>query len=68
MADTVRVRFQGEGTGEGELSWGQKTAWRGVLGRGSAIWLVGKFDVPEGQTVEDIADGVSFLMTRCGPS
>jgi hypothetical protein len=64
MADTVRVQFQGEGTGEGELSWGQKTAWRGVLARGSAIWLVGKFDVPEGRTVEDIADGVSFLMSR----
>lgn len=65
MADKVVVPFAGEGSGTGELSWGQKTVWRGVLSRnGAPIWLIGIEEVPEGKTLDDIAGDFSFLIGR----
>ncbi len=65
MADKVVVPFAGEGSGTGELTWGQKTVWRGVLSRnGAPIWLIGIEEVPQGRTIEDIAGDFTFLISR----
>ncbi len=65
MADKVVVPFAGEGSGPGELSWGQKTVWRGVQGRGGLpVWLIGVEEVPLGKTIEDIAGDFTFLISR----
>jgi Condensation domain len=64
VAERILVPFDGEGSGTGELSWGQKTAWRGVLMRGGTIWLVGVYPVPAGKTVDDLAADLAFLVSR----
>jgi hypothetical protein len=65
VADRVVVPFAGEGSGTGELTWGQKTVWRGVLSRnGAPIWLIGIEEVADGRTIEDIAGDFTFLISR----
>jgi hypothetical protein len=63
-AGKVVVRFAGEGSGTGPLTWGQDTVWRGIVGAGSTMWLTGVRELPAGTSVEDVADSLSFLMGR----
>ncbi|HXP20967.1 MAG TPA: condensation domain-containing protein [Streptosporangiaceae bacterium] len=64
MADKVLVPFAGEGSGIAELSWGQQVIWRGIEARGAPIWLPGLEPIARGKTVQDVADLLSFLMSR----
>lgn len=69
MTETVRVPFAGDGSGgdgsgAGELSWGQQTIWRGIEARGGPIWLRGLEALPKGRTVDDIASLLGFMMSR----
>lgn len=64
VADKLLVPFVGEGSGSGVLSWGQQTIWRAFEAAGTPIWLAGVKAVPDGSTVEDVADRLAFLMSR----
>lgn len=70
MADTatrqrIPVRFQGEGSGVEELTWGQWAAWRSMeLGGGRVDWAGGTMPLLDGQTVEQIVMELAFLMSR----
>lgn len=64
MAVRLGVRFEGEGSGTGELSWGQETVWRGIGDRDSAIILAGTDPLPEGTTVADVAGELAYIMSR----
>lgn len=60
----VPVAFAGEGAGEGELTWGQRAAWRTFLADGEAKTLGGVVPIPGGATVEQCADSLAFVMSR----
>jgi hypothetical protein len=64
VADRLVVPFAGEGSGTGNLSWGQQTIWRGIEARDKPIWLTGVAPLPEGATVDDVAAVLSYLMSR----
>lgn len=64
MADSLLVPFAGEGSGIGELSWGQQTVWRGVQARGAPIIITAVKPLTDGTTVDDVADDLGFLMSR----
>lgn len=64
-ADKVVVPFAGEGSGVGELSWGQQVIWRGIeLSGGEANILTGIALLSDGSAVQDVADVLSYLMSR----
>jgi len=64
VAERVLVRFAGEGSGSGGLSWGQQTIWREFEGLGVPVWLTGLVPVRPGWTVGDQADELAFVMSR----
>ncbi len=65
MPEQLLVQFAGEGSGVGELSWGQQTIWRGIRARGGRpIWLPGLEPIAPGKTEQDVADLLRFLMSR----
>jgi Condensation domain len=65
VPEQLLVPFAGEGSGVGELSWGQQTIWRGIVGRdGRPIWLPGLEPIASGKTVQDVARLLTFMMSR----
>ena len=61
---TVRVRFEGHGSGIAELTWGQREIWRSIRQRESAMIVGGAFPLPAGTTLETMADTLRHLMSR----
>lgn len=64
MVEYVDVAFVGEGSGEGELTWGQRAAWRTFLADGEAKTLGGVVPVPATTSVAAVADALRFVLTR----
>ncbi len=56
------VSFAGEGSGHGELSWGQREIWSAMMRQG---WLSlgGVMPLPPGYTVQALADNLSRVMS-----
>jgi hypothetical protein len=64
VPDKLVVPFAGEGSGVGELTWGQQTVWRGIEARGGPITLTGVAPVAAGITVEDVAGSLAYMTGR----
>ncbi len=64
MTDTVIVRFEGAGSGVAELSWGQHEIWQVMADKGDSLPIGGVRALPPGQTVADVAAGLSWVMGR----
>jgi hypothetical protein len=64
MGDQILVSFEGEGSGVGELSWGQQEMWRAIRRRGSSLAIGGVIPLPPATPVEDIAAVLRFAMSR----
>ena len=64
MAERVLVPFEGEGAGLAELSWGQQQIWAVVKDKDGSLPMGGARALPPGQTVADVAAGLSFIMSR----
>jgi hypothetical protein len=65
VAERVLVPFAGPGSGVGELSWGQQVIWRGIeLSGGEPSILTGRALLAEGATVDEVAEVLSYLMSR----
>ena len=60
----VHVAFAGAGSGTGELTWGQRAAWRVFAADGEAKTLGGVVPAPSTATVERVADGLRFVVGR----
>jgi hypothetical protein len=65
--ERIMVEFEGEGAGEGELSWGQKEYWSAVLAQKTWGPMGGVKPLPAGTTVEEIADELRYLISRYQP-
>ncbi len=64
MTDKVVVHFAGDGSGIAELSWGQQEIWYVMQDKGDSLSMGGARALPPGQTVADVAAGLSFIMSR----
>jgi hypothetical protein len=60
----IRVGFQGEGAGAGELTWGQMGIWRATLRNDRTINLAFPMPPPEGASVADVAGMLGFMVGR----
>jgi hypothetical protein len=63
MAEQILVRFEGEGSGVEELTWGQAGLWPGADAEPS-ITMGGVQPLPAGFTVEYGAEMLRFMMSR----
>ena len=64
MTDTVMVRFEGDGSGVAELSWGQYEIWCVMRDKNDFLPIGGVRALPPGQTVADVAAALRFIMGR----
>jgi hypothetical protein len=65
--ERVTVRFEGDGSGEGALSWGQLENWSAIVKQKTWLPLGGVRAVPAGTTVEQLADELRYLLSRYQP-
>lgn len=64
--EEIIVRFEGDGAGIGDLTWGQQQVFAAMLELGSSLGLGGVVPVTDGRTVEDLAEELRFFMSRYG--
>jgi Condensation domain len=64
MTKQILVFFEGNGSGVGDLTWGQADIWAAMQREGSSLSLGGAFALPAGTTVDDVAADLRFLMSR----
>src|SRR5216683_892987 len=64
MPERVLVRFEGDGPGAGELTWGQLAIWGVMQDQRSSLHLSGVHPLRAGTSVDDVAAGVRYLMSR----
>jgi Condensation domain len=64
MAESMLVRFQGEGSGVDHLTWGQFTLWTAMVRLGTWLPIGGFGPLPPDTTVDDVADQLRFWMSR----
>ncbi|MFL6140483.1 MAG: condensation domain-containing protein [Labedaea sp.] len=62
--DRILVRFEGDGCGAGELTWGQRDIWEGMRRLGSSLGVGGVVPLGSGTQVRDVADMLRFLVGR----
>jgi condensation domain-containing protein len=62
--ERVVVRFDGDGAGEGELSWGQLHLWLGMRRRKTWLPLEMFTPLPEGTSVEAALEPLRFMLCR----
>ncbi|GAB3827999.1 hypothetical protein GCM10027610_012140 [Dactylosporangium cerinum] len=58
------MSFAGEGSGAGELSWGQLDVWLKMRRLGRTFAMGGARPLPPGSTVDDVAGELAYLMGR----
>lgn len=61
--ERLSVAFAGDGSGTGELSWGQLEIWSAMTRQGW-IRLGGVIPLSPGTTVQDVADELGYMMSR----
>ncbi|MEV4510209.1 condensation domain-containing protein [Dactylosporangium sp. NPDC049525] len=62
--EQVVVRFEGDGAGEGPLSWGQTENWLAIQRQQTWLPLGGALPLPAGSTVAGVADELRYLLSR----
>ncbi len=62
--ERVVVRFEGDGAGEGPLSWGQTENWRAILRQDSWLPLGGVQPLAPDSTVDGVAGELRYLLSR----
>ncbi|WP_327002052.1 condensation domain-containing protein [Dactylosporangium sp. NBC_01737] len=62
--EQVVVRFEGDGAGEGPLSWGQTENWRAIQRQQTWLPLGGVQPLPADSTVAGVAGELRYLLSR----
>src|ERR1044072_5286727 len=63
VVDRVLVPFEGDGAGEGELTFGQRDLWQSIVKSGtSTVTFVAETDL--GTPADPVADCVCFMVGR----
>lgn len=64
MTRMVPVEFAGEGSGEDELSWGQREIWQAFVEQETWMPIGGTLPLPEGSTLDEAVERLRYLMCR----
>jgi Condensation domain len=64
MTKQILVSFEGEGSGVGDMTWGQADIWAAMQRESSSLSIGGAFPLPPGTTVDDVAADLRFIMCR----
>jgi hypothetical protein len=64
MADRLLVPFAGDGSGVGELTWGQLAIWRAIQQQHCSMGVGGPVALPPGTTVDAVVAGLRFVLRR----
>jgi hypothetical protein len=64
MTRVIPVEFAGEGSGEDELSWGQREIWQAFLEQETWMPIGGTLPLPDGHTLDDAVERLRYLMSR----
>ncbi|MEV4137151.1 condensation domain-containing protein [Dactylosporangium sp. NPDC049742] len=64
MRRLISVEFAGEGSGEDELSWGQREIWHALVDQKTWMPIGGTLPLPAGHTLEDAVEQLRYLMSR----
>ncbi len=64
MPEQILVAFEGEGSGTGELTWGQQDIWRSMQYERASHGIGGVRPLPAGTTVDDVAGQLRFIVER----
>ncbi|MEV4517912.1 condensation domain-containing protein [Dactylosporangium sp. NPDC049525] len=64
MTSRVRVPFQGEGAGTGDLTWAQLMIWQTMQESGRSMNIGGTVAMPAGTPVEAMVRTLRFLVSR----
>jgi hypothetical protein len=64
MAERILVTFEGEGSGVGELTWGQQHIWGAIHALGAPMNLCAVRPLPEGARVDEFVDELRFYLSR----
>jgi hypothetical protein len=62
--ERVLVRFEGEGAGVGELTWGQRELWQTMQEQHTWLPIGGVLRLPPGTTMDGAAADLRFVMSR----
>jgi hypothetical protein len=60
----IRVEFDGEGAGAGELTWGQMGIWRATQRNDQSMNLAWPMSPPEGASLAEVAGMLRFMVSR----
>ncbi|MGH3756787.1 condensation domain-containing protein [Actinophytocola sp.] len=64
VVDRVLVAFEGEGSGEGELAFGQRGLWQSIVQSGTSKTVAYVAEADPGTTVDAVADMFGFMVGR----
>jgi hypothetical protein len=64
MAETILVRFAGDGSGTGQLTWAQRNVWWMMEMLGTAAMVGGTMPLEEDTELEHIVNLLGFIMSR----
>jgi hypothetical protein len=64
MRHTILVPFEGDGAGDGELTWGQWTVWRMMERFGSPFMIGGAMRLEAGATLDGLVRLLAFIVSR----
>jgi hypothetical protein len=67
MASTmseILVSFHGEGSGIGELTWGQQEIWTTIRRTGRTLNIGGAMPLPTGTSIEEMVSTLRFMVGR----
>lgn len=64
MRDHVLVRFEGDGAGVEDLTWGQLGFWHGMVETGSSATMAGITDLPPETALEELVEALHYVMCR----
>ena len=64
VGDRILVPFSGDGSGESEVTWGQRNVLRMMQLAGEAVMIGGTMPLAEGTTVENIVNLLAFIVER----
>jgi hypothetical protein len=64
VVDRLLVPFEGEGAGEGELTFGQLGLWQSLARPGASRTVAHVAEADDGTTVAEVADMLAFMVGR----
>jgi hypothetical protein len=60
----ILVPFEGEGSGEEALTWGQQHIWQEMDASGSSLNMAATRELAPGTTIDELTEELRFYMTR----